>query len=236
MATATLELIAVEGLTLTAELYTPGTDTLVTSAACTERTNNKAVYTCSIVDIATGTYRLRVRTTSGNNTIVQDWLEHSNATGTEYPLWFNLIWSNSTRTLTQSAAAIAAAVAGSDISIQRGDTVTIALTGLGDITGRSKLWFTVKRDDNHTDAQSVLQVEETGGLLYLNGATTTTSNATLVVDDAAAGDITITLKPAATATLDDATMYDIQVLVGAAVTTLTTGGCSVSRDVTRAVS
>ena len=148
------------------------------------------------------------------------------------------IWTYATRTLTSSAAATAAAVAGSTITITRGDTASVALTGLGNISTRDKLWITVKERDDDTDAESIIQIEETGGLLYLNGAAAATAaDGDIAVDDEAAGNITITIKPAATTTLTVGTYdYDVQQLTTAgAVQTMTSGVFAVSKDTTRAI-
>lgn len=146
-------------------------------------------------------------------------------------------WAAAVRTLTSSAAATAATVAGSTVTVTRGDTWSVSITGLGNIAARSKLWWTIKKDQADADAAAIVQVEEAGGLLYLNGAATTTTNATLVVDDALAGNVTLTVKPAATATIGKANLlYDIQMLTGAgAVQTLTSGSFVVDKDITRAV-
>jgi hypothetical protein len=148
------------------------------------------------------------------------------------------VWTYATRTLTQSAAQVAAIVEGDDLALKRGDTWTIALTGLGSLVGRSKLWFTVKRQDGHTDAEAVLQIEESGGLLRLNGAAATAGQGSLTVTSAAAGDLTISVAAVATddLTVETGLTWDIQMLVGAAVTTLTEGTLEVTADRTRAVS
>lgn len=141
--------------------------------------------------------------------------------------------------VTLLAVSVAAAVAGSTITCQRGDTLTAALTDIGALTGYSKLWFTVKADKAHTDAQAVLFVEKAAGLTVVNGeAHTTTTNGSITVSDEATGDITITIKPAVT---DDLPVmsgyYDVQMSTAAgAVSTLTTGTFTVNADVTRAVS
>jgi hypothetical protein len=145
-------------------------------------------------------------------------------------------WSATTRTLTQSAASVTAAVSGSNISIQRGDVVTINLAALGSIADRTKLWFTVKHSRDDLDSASIIQVEETAGLLYLNGAATTTSNATMTVTDAATGAVTIVLKGAATAALTPGgCVYDVQQLTASGPATLTAGDAEITADVTRAV-
>lgn len=144
-------------------------------------------------------------------------------------------WAAAVRTLTQSAASVAAAVSGSKIVVMRGDTWTMALTGLGNIASRSKLWFTARGRKDDPDSASLLQIEETAGLLYLSGRPGTPTDGSLVVNDETAGNITITVKP------NDAGIasayYDVQMLtVLGTVQTLTTGTFEVVADVTRAIS
>lgn len=148
------------------------------------------------------------------------------------------VWGAASRTLTQSAASVAAAVAGSTITCQRGDTLTAALTNIGALTGYSKLWFTVKENKAHTDAQAILLLEKTAGLTVVNGAVyTTITDGSITISDEATGDITITIKPAVTDDLPVMTgYYDIQMLTsGGVVSTLTAGTFTVTADVTRAV-
>lgn len=150
------------------------------------------------------------------------------------------MWAYATRTLTQSAASVVAAVSGSNITVRRGDYTSIALTGLGAIpAGRTGLWFTVKEDpEGDADTAAIIQVEETKGLLYLNGAAGTAAQATLTVDDEAAGNITIVLTDTATAQLSvyAGIDYDVQYLdaSGAAIT-MTAGMFTVTADSTRAI-
>jgi len=40
------------------------------------------------------------------------------------------------------------------ITILRGDTLSLAITGLGNISSRAKLWFTVKVSKTDADADS----------------------------------------------------------------------------------
>lgn len=147
------------------------------------------------------------------------------------------VWAYATRTLTASAASTTATVSGSDITITRGDSLSAALTGLGSIAARTKLWFTVKNAYGDADSASVIQIEETDGLKYLNGAAGTAAAGDITVDDAAAGNITITLNAASTAALTatGGLRYDVQMLTASGVSTLTAGSCTVSADVTRAV-
>jgi hypothetical protein len=149
------------------------------------------------------------------------------------------VWAYGTRTLTQSAAAVEAAVSGSTIACLRGDTLSAALTGVGSLTGRTKCWFTVKAGAEDEDTAALVQIEETAGLLYLNGAAGTAGQGSLTVTDAALGDLTIALAAAATKSLGQGSYrYDVQILTAAGVTTRTAGTFIVTDadDMTRAVS
>lgn len=148
------------------------------------------------------------------------------------------IWEYSPRTLTQSAAEVESVIRGIVLTITRGDSLSASVTGLGDITGRKKLWFTVKGDLADEDAASVIQIEETAGLIYLNGAAGTALDGAITVDDEDAGDITITLAAVASAELAAGSYsYDIQwVDASDGVHTLSGGPVRVTPDVTRATS
>lgn len=155
-------------------------------------------------------------------------------------------WAHTPRTLTQSAAEIAAAVAGDDLAIQRGDTWVAAITGLGDISDRDKLWFTAKTARTGADTAAIIQilltepVDSDDGLQWLNGEATTKTWGSIVVDDEVAGNITLALEPEAAtslAVISGKHYYDIQVLRSTgAVNTLSEGELSVNADITRAIS
>lgn len=143
-----------------------------------------------------------------------------------------------TCTLTRVGAEVAATLSGDDITIRRGDSFSVSLTSLGDISGRTKLWFTVKEKASHADTAATFQIEETAGLLYIDGDDAETSgNGSITVDDEAAGDITVTLDEAETARLrpNNALVYDVQTLDDSDITTLAAGDAEVTADVTRAV-
>jgi len=130
-------------------------------------------------------------------------------------------------------------VSGSTITAHRGDTLSAALENIGALTNYSKLWFTVKRDYDDADTAAVIQIEKTGGLLYLNGAVGTAGNGSLTINDEATGDVTIVLNASETAKLSPGNyQYDIQILrsAGTPVSTLTYGEFVVPADVTRATS
>lgn len=148
------------------------------------------------------------------------------------------IWAYAPRTLTQSAAQVAAAVQGSDLVCKRGDTFTASLTGIGALTGRTKLWFTVKGNKAQADTAALLQIVEGTGLTVLNGAAATASQGSLTVTDASLGNVTIVLDEEATALLRPSAhyYYDIQMLSAGGVVTRTEGDFEVHEDVTRAIS
>jgi hypothetical protein len=139
---------------------------------------------------------------------------------------------------TGTSLTIASAVVGSTITAHRGDTLSAALENIGALTNYSKIWFTVKRDYADADSASIIQIEKTGGLLYINGAAAgTAANGSITIDDEPTGDVTIALVAAETAKLSPGNyQYDIQILrsSGTAVSTLTYGEFVVAADVTKA--
>jgi len=145
------------------------------------------------------------------------------------------VWAFGQRTNTTPAASVSSAEEDGKITRPRGDTWTIAITGLGSLTDNTKVWFTVKSSADDDDSESLLQIEKTAGLVYLNGAAGTSTDATLTVTDATAGNITIVVKPASTALLPLGTWYyDVQALFTTVVTTAGAGRFVVSSDITRA--
>ena len=152
------------------------------------------------------------------------------------------IWGYASRTLTQTLAAITAALSGDDVTITRGDEMTLAFTGLGSVSGYKNIWFTVKKSVSYTDAQSVLMVDADTGLLYVQGAApTAAANGSISVDDADAGDITIVVAAVETAklTIESGIHYDVQWMdADDDIHTLTIGleKATVSADVTRSTS
>ncbi len=171
------------------------------------------------------------------NSILED-------TGTTLPVEIDAVeddvWTHSERTLTQSAASVASAVAGSTITAMRGDTLSAALTDLGSLMYFDKIWFTVKSDHSQPDSESLIQIELSDGLKYINGeAATVPANGSITINDEPTGDITVVLDEVETAKLPPGSYYyDIQILrsTGIAISTLSSGTFIVSADYTRATS
>ena len=135
------------------------------------------------------------------------------------------------------ASTISASVSSSTITQYRGDDWSIALTGLGAITGQTEVWFTIKRRQVDTDAEAAVLLSDGTGLEIINGAVGTAGNGTLTVDDASAGDITMTLKAVESAKLAvGAYVFDVQWKnAGGVIKTIADGAFTVSADVTKAV-
>lgn len=155
-------------------------------------------------------------------------------------------WGHATRTLTSTATEIADAIDGESMTIRKGDTFSATITGLGNIATWARLWFTVKARTADHDDDALIQVVATNpaaagdGLLYLNGATATAGNGSIVVTDSATGAVLITLAAAATAALPARTKMSADIKVKTAAGVLSTLAeysetVTIQADVTRAV-
>jgi len=144
--------------------------------------------------------------------------------------------------LSDAVVASTATAAAGEILIYRGDSMDQDVADLGDISTRAgeKVWFTVKEQLDDLDADAIIMIGETTGLMILNGedvSATRAAEGTITVTDAVAGDITIWMNPTATDELTPTAKlsYDIQWADGTDVTTPAMGRCRVRADATRAV-
>lgn len=152
-------------------------------------------------------------------------------------------WDAPIRTLTQTAASIAAAINGTTITILRGDTLSVSLTGLGSLANYFSLYFTVKNHYGDLDTEALLMIKKNlsgvdDGLIYINGESGAAAHGSITIDDNALGNITITLAAEEVAKLWVGTFpYDVQIVrsAGIPVSTLTVGVFAVPGDYTRAV-
>ena len=240
MASRILLPIGVTGLTITTRLFSLTADTLIETISYTEKTNSKGWYYGDTVTTNTGTHRLEILVSGTTDGAA--YVELSNTSPTEdRAASTQEAAEGSSVVISAAAAALDNVNEGGKITIHRGDHTSFQLTGLGSLTGRTgeKLFFTVKstKDDDLTDADAIIQVSETTGAIRVNGAAhATASDASIVVDDATDGDITITIKAAITKLLSPSTRlyYDIQKLDASGFpSTLTQGNLKVNADVTR---
>lgn len=151
------------------------------------------------------------------------------------------VWANPVRTLTSRAPSQDEDDDPELITFPRGDSYSKSWTDLGITTAATKYWLTVKDNEGQPDDDAVLQTVvgsgfATTGLIYLNGESTTTTWASLTIDDAATGDITWALDENASSQIAPGRYwFDIQVLVGSTLTTLLKGILVVTPDYTRAI-
>lgn len=154
----------------------------------------------------------------------------------------NDIWGHTTRTLTQGAASVTAAVEGDVITVYRGTYWSVSLTGLGDLSNYDTIYFSVKRSFSDSEDDAILRVKnDASGLERFNKATpAAATNGTIAIDDVAAGDITITVDEVETqnAPVQGGFKYDVKgVDADGQVDLLSIGDgkFNISGDVTRAV-
>lgn len=153
---------------------------------------------------ANDTGALGVEWSNGDNTIFADEVFGPNgATAAE-------VWAYANRLLTGAQAAQLALIAvpitvisnvteGNVITVKSRDSWSIPITGLGFITGATKLWFSVKTCDGDADSTSVIFLEESAGLTVVNSQPyTPTTDGTITVDDSDLGNITVAIAAAAT--------------------------------------
>jgi hypothetical protein len=82
MATQTVEFAAAPGQTITAKLFSPGSDTVVqTASSVTGATNRAGVYSATFTDAAAGVYRL-IATDAGGTPLAQWWVDLTLTTAT----------------------------------------------------------------------------------------------------------------------------------------------------------
>ena len=136
-------------------------------------------------------------------------------------------------------AVIAKALRSLSLNIYRGDSWSQQITGLGDLTAATDIWFGIKADPDDTDAQSLVLISETVGLERINGvaALVPANGSITVVGLATAGVIQIDLDEAETAKLEpDKRFWDCQHLIAGTVTTPRAGRFSITADIVRATS
>ena len=151
------------------------------------------------------------------------------------------VWAATTRTLTQSAPSVNAAVSGGSIVDIRGDEWAISLTGLGDVSAnKTETYFTIKDNLSKSDANAKVKISENNGLQILNASTSVTAgNASFTWTNTTTGAATIMMKAVDTAQLTPAAyFFDVQVQrsTGTETQTLTSGTFTLTGDVTRATS
>ncbi len=133
---------------------------------------------------------------------------------------------------------IAGALRPMDLYLYRGDTWSQVITGLGDLTAATDIWFAMKEDPDDTDNQAIALISETVGLERINGAVAAVpgNGSITVIAPATRGVIRVDLDEVETAKLvPDRRFWDAQKLVTGTVTTPKAGRISIQADIVRAV-
>lgn len=183
--------------------------------------------TSAVTELSAGNWNYTSRTLTSFGTLAADvWNRLTSALTTSGSIGKALadllaVFNATTRTLTQSAASVTAAVAGSDMAVTRYTTYTTQITGMTIPADWEKIWLTAKPDDAGSDTDAQIQILETNpgaatdGGQYFNRVAanvTTRPYASLTVDQPG-GTITVLIKPAGTALLAEGSYkYDLKYL------------------------
>lgn len=148
------------------------------------------------------------------------------------------VWSYIVRTLTQAADSLQDIIDGATVTRKRGDYWSVSRTGLGDISGRTALYVTMKSAYDNTDAKATLKIEENDGLQIAHASDDVTdTDAAIAIDDETLGNITYTVKSPVTVDMVPAEyIVDVQMIDANGPQTLEEHGFIVTADVTRATS
>lgn len=129
------------------------------------------------------------------------------------------VWGYATRTLTIATAQLPASVQGSTATIIRAVTFGATFGSINIPASWSKIYFTVKANNQYADDQAIVQVVKSDpsaggdGLIRLNRAAATANTGALVIDQPG-GAVTVQLTDDATAQLNYSDCYyDIKALL-----------------------
>lgn len=126
-----------------------------------------------------------------------------------------------------------------DIDVYVYDTLSFSITDLGSLANLEALYVTFKEHYDDEDADAILQLEQTQGLLIANGATATAGDGSITIDDEPTGDITGVVAASVMDDLDAvrSCVFDVKIIrsAGVPVETLAMGKAKFHRTVTRAI-
>jgi hypothetical protein len=125
---------------------------------------------------------------------------------------------------------------GNKITARSGDSWNFSMSGLGDLQGRVKLWFSVNAA-GAADSLATIFIEETDGLTTVNGAAyDTPSHGTISVYYPSGGAINVTVDEVATLMVSGSTDWALKMLDSAgAATTLATGTFIIQKTGVKAI-
>lgn len=148
------------------------------------------------------------------------------------------VWAYVTRTLTGAGSVTVVSpvsISGGAITVRAGDSWSIPITGLGNITSNTKLWFAVNKA-GAADSAAKLFLERTDGLTVVNSAAYgTAGHGVLTVDDGTLGNITLTFDEAATKLVSGSAQWAVKMLKSGSTTTLATGSFAIKKHAVSAI-
>lgn len=203
-----------------------GTKAVVATAqAASEGVGGFYYYRYATADLATYVYFAVFKTADG--TVDQQWMPALTDVGVQIDPWVA-----SSRTLTQTAAQVAAAVTGSALTITRYVTFRATLTGLT-LTG-SPVYFAVKRAIGDSDNDSLILIKASVGLTRINGAAASTAaNGSITVSGS---DLIIYLDEAETAKLPlGSAVYSVKRISSGDALQVTTGAATIADEAIKAI-
>lgn len=141
------------------------------------------------------------------------------------------VWAYTTRTLTSSSTAPGTGLVEQEWTVLRGDTLERTFATIAADGSITKVQLTIKtQPGTQPDADAILAVDSTTGLIRLNGAAPGAYTATF---SAVTGDLAIPAATMAQIESPKVRHYDVQVWRGAAVETIELGRFEIVADVTR---
>lgn len=125
-----------------------------------------------------------------------------------------------------------------EATVYAGDTIRLAIPGLGSLTGVQKIYFSVKRYRYEADNRSIVHIELTDGLLYFNASEAKDKlHGGITITDENDGDISVFLQASESVQIFGATYYcDVKVVEGdGSVITKMQGELTFEYTITKAV-
>jgi len=149
------------------------------------------------------------------------------------------VWTYAHRTLIQAGVSLELPVVGNSLTLYRDSTNVIVLSPLGELTNRTNVWFTIKRNLDSSDEEAIVQITENEGIVYLNKTPYTSLLDSLDVTDDGVATITLSAETSAGLPFNQVTPIEWDLKVAFAdgqVLPIQTGTALIKATATRAIS
>ena len=121
------------------------------------------------------------------------------------------IWTYPIRTLTVPSAIVTQVEHGNQVNVYRGTNWEITFTTNFDLSRYTQFWFTLKENVADADANALVQINQTQGLLVINKNTAATPSNGELADTGASGNILVILDSSETALLPPGERYSYDI-------------------------